>query len=163
MSQFRKIVKKALNHKINETINNRLKSALTKEEHKQVEIISEADNSNLAPNEIILYEDAERGIITTQEEINGYEIILDILSENFEKERIAHRDTKTYFGILLDDNNRQPICRLRFDRKQKYLGLFDHDKKETKYPIEKIEHIYKYSHEIIEIAKKYGKETENNE
>ncbi len=155
VQQFHKIVKKALNHKINETINERLKSALTKEEHKQVEVIPETNNIKLAPNEIILYEDEERGIITTQEEMNGYEIVIDILKDNINKEQVAHRDTKTYFGILLDDNNRQPICRLRFDTKQKYIGLFDENKKEQKYPIDKIEHIYKYSTEILKIAQRY--------
>ena len=154
--QFHKIVKKALNHKINETINDRLKSALTKEEKKQIETIAETDNTSLDPREIILFKDEERGIITTQEEMNGYEVVLDILNPHFEKERIAYRDTKSYFGILLDNNNRQPICRLRFDTKQKYLSIIDEEKNEKKYPIDKIEHIYKYSNEIINSAMRYS-------
>lgn len=154
--QFHKIVKKALNHKINETINERLKAALTKEEEKQTDIPTEPNNENLAPHEIIVFEDEERGISTTQEELNGYEIVLDILKDNFEKERIAYRDTKSYFGVLLDDNNRQPICRLRFNTQQKYLSVIDEEKNENKYPIEKVAHIYKYSNEILKSALQYN-------
>ncbi len=29
--------------------------------------------------------------------------------------RIAFRDTQSYFGILLDDNNRKPLARLHFN------------------------------------------------
>ncbi len=156
VAQFNKIVKKALNHKINETINERLKSALTKEEEKQIDIVPKTDISNLQPHEIVLFEDEERGIVTTQEELNGFEIVLDILKDNFVKERIAYRDTKSYFGILLDDNNRQPICRFRFDTKQKYLSIIDEGKNENRYPIYKIEHIYKYSNEILKSALQYN-------
>lgn len=44
------------------------------------------------------------------------------------KECIAHRDTKNYLGVLLDDNNRQPVCRFWFNSGNKYLGLFDAEK-----------------------------------
>jgi hypothetical protein len=54
-------------------------------------------------------------------------------------ERIAHRDQKSYFAVLLDDDNRKPIARLWFNgKKQKHLGLFDDDEVEveTKHAIE---------------------------
>ncbi len=155
IEQFTKIVKKALNHKINETINDRLKSALDKEtEHQSINEPNKVQN-NLRPEEIIVFQDEERGIYTTQEEVNAYEIVLDILSEKYEKERIVYRDTKSYLGVLLDDNNRQPICRLRFNRDSKYLGLIDAEKNEIKVQIEKIEHIYKYADKILATASFY--------
>ena len=160
MIQFRQIVKKALNHKINDIINERLTSALTKETMQQEEIAEEQANLNLPANEIIVFSDEERGIYTTQEELNGYEIVVDILKGILEKERIVYRDTKTYFGILLDDNNRKPICRLRFNSSQKYLSLIEEGKNENKIAIEKIEHIYKYADEIIKSAQIYNETTE---
>ncbi len=60
-------------------------------------------------------------------------------------------------GILLDDNNRKPICRLRFNHKQKYLGLFDESKEETKIPIEAVTDIYQHSEEIINTILSYEK------
>jgi len=155
IEQFAKIVKKALNHKINETINERLKSALNKETEHQSENIEIKEEKNLAPNEIIVFQDEERGIYTTQEELNAYDIVVDILSEKIDQTRIAYRDTKSYLGVLFDDNNRQPICRFWFNSSSKYLGIFDSEKNETKIQIEKIEHIYKYSDKILEAASFY--------
>ena len=41
--------------------------------------------------------------ITTQEEIEGSQIIKAILREVLPASRIAFRDTQSYFGVLLDD------------------------------------------------------------
>lgn len=35
------------------------------------------------------------------------------------------RDVQSYCGILLDDNNRKPICRLHFNGSKKFVTLFD--------------------------------------
>jgi hypothetical protein len=59
--------------------------------------------------------------------------------------RVVGRDTKTYFGVLLDDNNRKPIARLWFNRARKYLGVFDENKVETRIPIEGVEDIYRHA------------------
>ncbi|MEA5046715.1 MAG: restriction endonuclease, partial [Petrimonas sp.] len=70
-------------------------------------------------------------------------------------DRIFERDTQSYYNILLDDNNRKPICRLYLNTSKKYIGTFDENKKETKHPIESIDDIYKYENEIYSIVKKY--------
>jgi len=62
--------------------------------------------------------------------------------------RIVQRDTQSYFGILLDDNNRKPICRLHFNRSQKYLGIFDEEKNETRHAISSIDEIYEYADQL---------------
>ena len=60
--------------------------------------------------------------------------------------RIVMRDVQAYCGILLDDNNRKPICRLRFNRSQKFLGLIiDAENNEERVPIEHIDDIYDYA------------------
>ena len=48
-----------------------------------------------------------------------------------------------YCGILLDDNNRKPICRLWLNSAQKYIGLFDGKKQEERVPIDDLDDIYK--------------------
>ena len=46
-------------------------------------------------------------------------------------------------GILLDENNRKPLCRMHFNSVSvKYIGTFDADKNETKHKIEKLDDIY---------------------
>ncbi|WP_034283901.1 hypothetical protein [Aeromonas salmonicida] len=56
---------------------------------------------------------------------------------------------QSYFGILLDDNNRKPLCRLHFNAKQKYIGLFDADKKETRHPISSIDEIFTFADQLL--------------
>jgi hypothetical protein len=70
--------------------------------------------------------------------------------------RVVHRDQQSYFGILLDDNNRKAICRLRFNSaKQKYLSLIGADKNEEKIPIDSVDDIYKYADRLRATAVGY--------
>lgn len=68
------------------------------------------------------------GIVTTEEELEGYEIVKAIASKKVDSHRIAYRDAKSYFAILLDDKNNRPICRLYYNRNKKYVGLFNDPK-----------------------------------
>lgn len=103
------------------------------------------NNSKLNIEEETLEDD---GIVTTEDEIEGYFIVKSILGENIALSRIVGRDTKSYFGILLDDNNRKWICRLRFNTSQKYISIHEIDKEDTKYPIEKLEDIYSFKDKL---------------
>ncbi|HBM2737075.1 TPA: restriction endonuclease, partial [Enterobacter hormaechei subsp. xiangfangensis] len=87
----------------------------------------------------------ESEIITTLEELEGFHIVKAITRAVLEAPRITHRDTKSYCGILVDDNNRKPLCRLHFNRTQKYIGLFDLEKNETRHPIATVDDIYSFA------------------
>ena len=102
-------------------------------------------------------ENEGKKIFTTVEEIEGYHIVRALLRKEINPERIVHRDQQSYFGILLDDNNRKPICRLHFNGSQKYLGLFDDDKNENKQAIDSLDEIYNYSEELKQAALMYDK------
>ena len=39
--------------------------------------------------------------------------------------RIFMRAAKSYCAILVDDNNRKTLCRLYFNGKKKFIGIFD--------------------------------------
>ncbi|MBR9827279.1 MAG: restriction endonuclease [Oceanospirillales bacterium] len=143
---FAELTVKAFKQYLNDKINERLKSALQSEPEpsptKAVEAENEVDNGN-------------EKIITTAEELEGYNIVRAIMCEVVEIDNITQRDTQSYFGVLLDDNNRKPICRLHFNRTQKYIGLFDEQKKETRYPIERVEDIFQYSDELKKTVSYY--------
>jgi hypothetical protein len=100
----------------------------------------------------------DSGIETTEDELQGFFIVKSIIAEAIGLERLFARDTKSYFGVLLDDNNRKWICRLLFNTKQKYLSLHIEDKKEEKFAIEKVEDIYKYKNEILAIINRLDSE-----
>lgn len=146
--QFSELVKRAISSYINEQISNRLKTALKTEEHNE-----NTEASSLEPQELPDHDDS---IITTQEELDGYAIVKAMVRKVVDLERVAHRDTQSYFGILLDDNNRKPICRLCFNSKsKKYLVTFDRDRKEIKHEIQDLNDIYKYEKELCDIINVY--------
>lgn len=96
------------------------------------------------------------GVETTLEELEGYNIVRAIAVAEIAPERIVMRDTKSYCGVLVDDNNRKPLCRLWFNAASvKYLGLFDENKKEIRHPIDKPVGIYKFADQIREAAKRF--------
>ena len=142
---FAQIIIRAFKQFINDRINDRLQTALTGET-ASAETVDEVEN-----DEEVL-EDADdkggRTIITTQDEVDGYFIVKSILREVVDVKRIAMRDTQSYCGVLLDDNNRRPICRLRFNRAQLYIGLFDKDKNETRHAIDTVDDIYQFADQL---------------
>lgn len=142
MDEFIVLVHKALNQIISEKVNDRLNAALNKESEKQQE-------------EIIEEKLEDNKIVTTEEELEGYRIVVAILRRKLPVERIHHRDTQSYFGILLDDNNRKPLCRLYLNTSNKYLGVFDENKKESKITIKSIDELYQYEIELLKTVDYY--------
>lgn len=153
MNQFTEIVKKSVGHLISEIISERLKTALNQEKSTdQIEAAKAAENL-LNPENT-----KDGGKETTDEEIEGFLIIKSILRQKFATSRIIGRDTKTYFGILLDDNNRKPLVRLWFNGGKKYIGIFGPEKNETKLEIQNLDDIYKYADQLIDSVTHYEKE-----
>lgn len=121
MVSFKEYTKKALTTSINESISFRLKSALSINE--QIE-----QQEDQVKNSQPIDENNDSKIVTTEEELEGFQIIKAIMREKIPADRIAYRDTLSYFGILLDDNNRKPICRLHFNTPNKYIETFHNGK-----------------------------------
>lgn len=136
---FLNLTKKAASQYINNQVNERLKSAITgitptpAQPPMEIQHIDEDDHKD------------ENDIVTTLEELEGFHIVKAITRTVLEAPRITHRDTKSYCGILVDDNNRKPLCRLHFNRTQKYIGLFDIEKNETRHPIATVDDIYSFA------------------
>lgn len=151
-AQFLEITKKALKQFLNDSINARLKSAIGNESKDssspQLVDIPETNELEIDTNEV-------SKIITTEEEIEAFNVVKAILRQNIDAQRIHARDTQSYFGILLDDNNRKPLCRLHFNTKQKYIGILDDSKKEIRLPIETIDDIFEHSDVLLKAAALY--------
>lgn len=148
LEQFTELVQRAFSQMISEKVNERLTNALTKESEKEKKDVP----TNQSDDE------EESKIITTEEEMEGYRIVQAILRRKVSKDRIVGRDTQSYFGILLDDNNRKPICRLRFNGSKKYLGVIDKDKNESKILLETIDEIYNHESLLLETIDFYEKD-----
>lgn len=148
MIAFKEYTKKALAISINESISDRLKSALNinekidkKEEDKVISVIGDADASK---------------IVTTEEELEAFQIVKAILREKIPAARIAARDTQSYFGVLLDDNNRKPICRFYFNTTNKYLETF-HNGKDAgeKKQLFSLDELYNYRDQLHQTITNY--------
>ncbi|MBE9012575.1 type I restriction enzyme HsdR N-terminal domain-containing protein [Pseudanabaenaceae cyanobacterium LEGE 13415] len=108
--------------------------------------------------------EAVEGVVTTEEELEGYHIVKSILRETVDLKRVAYRDVQSYFGILFDDNNRKPICRLYFNNpKSKRIGLFEcggDEKQEEKVNIDSLNDIYKYADRLKATVEYYTRKPE---
>lgn len=141
--KFAEHTKEALNQLINDRINERLKSAMTTEDEKTAKARTRPLDRSISEDTI-----SDQGVtrtVTTEEELQGYYIVKAILHEVVDLKRVAFRDMTAHSVILLDDTNRRPICRLWFNRPQKYLGLINEQREEERVPIEDIDDIYKYA------------------
>ncbi len=155
--QFTGLVEKAGKQFLNDRVNDRLKAALGGQAVvSDSTSVSSSEASEHVAEASIENAEKNKGIETTLEEIEAFQIVRAIACSEVAPSRIAQRDTKTYFGVLLDDNNRRPVARLWFNTSQKYIGLFDSDKNETRHPIDSLDEIYRFAEQIRETVHYYS-------
>ncbi|OEC57763.1 type I restriction endonuclease [Pseudomonas sp. AP42] len=143
--QFYELTRKALAQFLNDQINDRLKSAMSGVIQPSLASIPVTNSAKADAQD---RDETEDKILTTLEELEGYHIVRAVVRSVVDAKRIVQRDAQSYFGVLLDDNNRKPICRLHFNRSQKYLGIFDEEKNETRHAISSIDEIYEYADQL---------------
>lgn len=156
VEQFSGVVQRSTKNFISDMINTRLQTALNSESTstkievaEEKPIVAAAEPEVAEETEVADETPRKEGVETTEEELQGYRIVQAILAEHIELDRIAHRDTKSYFGILLDNNNRKPLCRLWFNQIQKRIEVFGADRKSEKIAIDEVNDIYKHKEKIV--------------
>lgn len=144
--QFTVITRRAFDQLLSERINDRLKGAMTPEPSLQP--ASTPSSSDSPPT--------ESGIVTTAEEIEGFHIVRSILRGVVSSNRIVIRDAQSYCAILLDDNNRKPICRLRFNNLEKLsVGIFNEKREEERFSLPHLDSLYEYADQLRASAQIY--------
>lgn len=157
---FAGITKRAFKALVAEQISQRLQSAMG-EGAAPIEVSVSKPQTTPMNIEVTVEATNEGGetkkaeIVTSEDEREGFYIVKAILRQHVDPKRIIARDTQSYFGILLDDNNRKPLARLYFNRGQKYLGLFDESRQETKLPISDLNEIYERASELTKVLAFY--------
>ena len=140
MAQFTEFVKKTVEQTFNEIVSDRLMNAINQTKQAQAETKQDlpADTN-------------ENKMATTEEELNGFYIVKSILRTKIPSSRLSYRDSVSYLSIILDDNNRKPICRLWLNgQSKKHIGLFGKDKKETKNEINSLDDIFNFASQLLE-------------
>lgn len=148
--QFSILVRKGFAQYINDQVNERLKTALGNQNYPQAE-----DDSLPTPEAVTELSDGDDGIVTTLEEMEAFNIVRAIVCSELPVERIFARDAKSYFSAIVDNSNRKPICKFHFNTANKYLGLLDESKTETRHQIDQITDIYRFADSLREAARRY--------
>jgi len=131
--KFRAAIAQSVSSLIRDGVNERLESAISR---------GDPDENDAQP-------EMASDIETTQEEIDGFNIIRAICAQKVSPERIVMRDAKSYCAVLLDDNNRRTIARMHFNSATaRHLGLFE-GKEEARHGVDQPMDIYQHSKAIL--------------
>lgn len=153
LDQFTALTRKSLQIYISDIITERLKTALSNE--------NETVKSETLP--VVETTEQKSKITTTEEELEAYLVVKSVLRQSINPDRIHYRDAQSYFSILLDDNNRKPVCRFYLEGEKKQIAFLDAQKKETRYELKSLNDIYSYSEQLLTAAVMYDQTKESNQ
>lgn len=158
--QFTMLTRRAFDQFIGARINERLKGAMTTDAVSVVTLAAPAQPAvtNAAVPAPVAGATTEQPdaqavaqLQTSAEEVEAFHSIRAILRDTVPSKRVFMRDAQSYCAILLDDNNRKPIARLRFNNAQRLrLGLFGSNKEEEVVDITCVDDIFNYSDRLKE-------------
>lgn len=156
IEKFRPILNKALNDLISEMMNDKIKVALGGSGGN----ISVSDSKRSDDAQEDLEDDSKDKkrvprIVTTEEELEAYFIIKNLLSEFTDIKNITYKDTESYFNILYKSNTRKWICRLKLSDSSKILIVPDESKKEIKYPFQDIYELTQFKETLLVVLQRY--------
>lgn len=159
IEQYRPIVKKSIASVINDIISDRLNVAMKNENKVEEQVTAEVEHENPRPNETndeklpegVVFQDLERGIVTTQEEIDAYNIVRSILRQYVDAKRIRYNDYKTYFSVNIDGSTWWWICRIYIGKRSKRICLPKDNYKTSEWiNIDSIDDIFSYADKLKE-------------
>lgn len=162
--QFAPITQHAFEQLLNEIINDRLKGAMSPEivQVKTPAIPDPKFEEQSPEGPISKDSNTESTLVTSSEEIEAFHSIRAILRDLVSPKRISMRDAQSYCAILLDDNNRKSICRLRFNNTDKLkLGIFNEAKEEQIFNLTSVDDIFNFSKELHVAAAAHIKEIDS--
>ncbi|WP_235629486.1 type I restriction endonuclease [Mycobacteroides saopaulense] len=159
LEQFRPLVAKALNQYVGDQVNSRLKTALgddAPDPNRSTELALPLTQVQVPAGQVLNAESAlatvvaDPDVVTTDEELEGFNIVRAIAVSEVGPERVHHRDGKSYFAVLLDNNNRKPIIRLHLNGKSvKFVTTFEGGKDGVRRDIKSVVDIYTVAAEQI--------------
>ncbi|WP_106828149.1 type I restriction endonuclease [Parabacteroides pacaensis] len=145
VEQFTPILKKSIASVVNDIISDRLNVAIKSGEQQDVPTTQEATQpavEDVLPDGVVVM-DEKKGIVTTQEEIDAYNIIRSILRKHISADKIVYKDFKSYFAIGIENSSYWWICRLSFGSRKKLIWFpTEGYKSQEKIELENIDGIF---------------------
>lgn len=159
---YKPILKKSIAAVINDIISNRLNVAIKNEGQEQQNNEAQITAGiKQMPNGIVSL-DRENGIVTTQEEIDAYNIIRSILRKYISADKILYKDFKSYFAIGIESPSYWWICRLAFGQRNKSIYFpTEGYKSQERVSIDTIDDIFKHADKIEQCFKQAQSACEN--
>ncbi len=153
--QFTQLVGQAFREWVNTLLNERLQNALDSTTSLSLEDKASSSSAPSPTSEEEVQIIRDNGVVTTEDELEGFRIVRAILAQIIDPVRIYLRDTKSYCGVLLDDNNRKPLCRFLFTPHQLTLILLDKERNEERIKLESLVDLYKHADQLLSHARLY--------
>ncbi len=144
MDKFTPLVKKGVTTYINELVNEKIQTALNTPEKIEPSLTETTESDAIEKLDLI---------VTTEREIEAYYIIKSLLVENIDMKRVGYKDTRSYFGVLVDQKVTRWICRVYLTDTQSYLVIRDSEDKDQRYEIKDLNEIYALKDVLIERLK----------
>ena len=150
IEKFRPIVRDALNQTISETMNDKIKAALGVNE--LVETSPQAVDPESAESVEAEAPKREKKILTTEEELEAFFIVKNILKPIISFDRISYKDNERYMSINVDEKTTKWVCRFYFNGSKKFVTYPNEQKKEIRVDIENIYDIESIGSQLLEVA-----------
>ena len=152
IEKFRPLVKESLNEFVSEALNDKLKTALSGSDLSDITETSKKKDDD--PVEVTS-EKREPKIITTEEELEAFFIVKNMVKDIIPFDKISYKDNERYMGILFDKKVTRWICRFYFNGNKKFITIpcSTEKRKEKRLDIENPYDIEKFRDDIIESAK----------
>ena len=160
LEKFTHLTRVAFQGFVNDRVTATLKKASDIASNLAAEDLEDSTESSTAsPNQ---EEPGEKSIVTTAEEIEGYEIVQRVLSEVVSPDRLFIRDTASYCSVILDNTNRQAVCRFYFDSATaKHIRIMNGQRSSggaqlsDRYDISDVNDIADYRNELVAAVRQY--------
>ena len=170
IDMFTPLVKKSITSVINDIISDRLNTAIKNSEQTS-DSLQTIDNTSINTStedtekklpDGVVYMDKESGVVTTQEELDAYNIVRSILRKSVDVSRITYKDYKSYFVVNIDNSQWFWICRVSIGARKKQIGIpVDQYKSCEWIQIDNMDDIFKYA-DRLEEALKIAMKSSNN-
>ncbi len=162
IDMFTPLVKKSITSVINDIISDRLNTAIKNSEQTS-DSLQTIDNTSINTStedtekklpDGVVYMDKESGVVTTQEELDVYNIVRSILRKSVDVSRITYKDYKSYFVVNIDNSQWFWICRVSIGARKKQIGIpVDQYKSCEWIQIDNMDDIFKYADRLEEALK----------
>ncbi len=159
IEKFRPIVKDSLNQFISETMNDKLKTALGVSDAPDITVASsKAENDEKSVYVEDSEEKKESKICTTEDELEAFFIIKNIVKNIIPFNRLSYKDNERYMSVICDNKVTKWICRFYFNSSKKFITIpcAEEKRKEKRFDINDLYDIENYKDQIIECAMKFS-------